>query len=239
MKKWGLVCLLWLALVLTACEKNEKIIANENTISEIGEVSMDSVDLVLDAQELSDQLSAKELDKVSNTQNLGLTKEQTDQLYEQQYQEYYDTAVDKMLDTLVKAETLCNLTLSVWHDSIWKVENKETEAYTKNEKGVFFDDFNDALYKLNNSDEVKSMVEDVQKNDMEIEELVKLIKNPPDKFRGNMLDAFANYYTEYKSFVILTLDYNESYNSFSEKFNRAEEDSINAYRKVMFYTSSN
>ena len=35
-----------------------------------------------------------------------------------------------------------------------------------------------------------------------------------------MLDAFANYYTEYKSFVILTLDYNESYNSFAEKFNK-------------------
>lgn len=238
MKKQILVCLLCLAVVLTSCGKNEKIIAAEKAISEIGEVSLESIDLVLHAQELCDQLSEKDLEKVSNFQNLVFAKEQIAQLYEQQYQECYNTTVDKMLDTLAKAETVCNLTLSVWHDSIWKVENKETEAYTKNEKGVYFDDFNDALDKLNNSDEYKNMIADIQKSDMEIKELVEFIKNPPDRFKGNMLDAFVNYYTTYQSFIQLTLNYNESYSSFSDKFIRADEDSIDAYRKATFYTSS-
>ena len=54
-----------------------------------------------------------------------------------------------------------------------------------------------------------------------------------------MLDAYVNYYAEYQEFIQLALNYNESYNSFTEKFSKLEETSIDAYRKAAFYMSSN
>ena len=65
----------------------------------------------------------------------------------------------------------------------------------------------------------------------------EIIKNPTDKFKGNMMDAYVNYYTEYQAFIQLALNNNESYNSFTEKFDKIEETSIDAYRKAAFYMS--
>ena len=54
-----------------------------------------------------------------------------------------------------------------------------------------------------------------------------------------MQDAFVNYYAEYQSFIELALYYNESYNSFSEKFDQIDQASVAAYRKAAFYISTN
>lgn len=77
---------------------------------------------------------------------------------EQQYQECYDSTVYKMSETIVIAEEMCNLTLSVWHNSIYKIEDEETDVYTRNKKGVYFEDFNEALNNLVNSDEYQNMI---------------------------------------------------------------------------------
>lgn len=161
-----------LLLCLTACGKSKDVLAVESAISNIGEVTLNSADSIIAAQKLFEGLGESDRKSVSNYQELVNAVDKYTHFEEEYYQECYDEAVFKMLDTLVIAE-----------------------------------------------------------------ELVSIIKMPPDKFKGNMLDAFVNYYAEYQSFIQFVLYYNESYNSFSEKFDSFEKTSIEAYRKAAFYTS--
>ena len=160
-------------------------------------------------------------------------------LEEQKYQSVYDDLVSKMLASSIIAEELCNDTVSVWHNSIYKINSADTDLYTLNNKGAFFEDFNDALDSFSSSDEYKRKVYEIQKNNNYINELLHVIKNPPEKYKGNMLDAFVDFYSSYQSFIQLTLNFNESYNSFTEKFGKIDESVIEAYRKAAFYMSGN
>lgn len=239
MKKRITVVSIYIALLLslTACGRSKDVLAVEGAISDIGVVTLDSADSIKYAQEMFDRLPESDRQDVSNYQELVNATETLSQMEEAYYQECYDLAVDKMLDNLVIAEELCNLTLAVWHNSIWQVDSDDTNPYTKDENGEFFDDFNDALYNLCNSTDYQSMREEILSNDAELNNYLDIIKMPPEKFKGNMLDAFINYYAEYQSFIEFALNYNESYNSFSEKFDQIDETSIEAYRKAAFYTS--
>ena len=226
-----------LLLSLSACGKSDSVLAAEKAISEIGTVSLESADAILHAQEICDQLSESERAKVSNLQKLDDAKEQLNTQYEVFYQNTYDELVSMMLDTLVIAENICNDTVNIWHNSIWKVESEESNPYTKDSDGAFFEDFNDALYAYEISTRYSDYVSQIRENDAYIKEMNEIIKNPTDKFKGNMMDAYVNYYTEYLAFIQLALNNNESYNSFTEKFDKIEETSIDAYRKAAFYMS--
>lgn len=241
MKKHIIMVIVLISLLqsFTACGKSKEVLAVESAISEIGIVTLDSADSIKTAQEMVERLSESERQSVSNYQELMNAIETLSQLEEAHYQECYDLAVSKMLDNLVIAEELCNLTLDVWHNAIWQVDSNATNPYTKDENGVFFDDFNDALNSLCNSSEYQSKVKEIYSNDYELKKLLDIIKLPPEKFKGNMQDAFVNYYAEYQSFIELALYYNESYNSFSEKFDQIDQASVAAYRKAAFYISTN
>lgn len=213
------------------------IVLAEEAISKIGVVTLDSSNVISNARKTCDQLTAKELEKVSNLSILVDAEERYTMLFEEYYLGVYDTQIMKMLDSACIAEELCNITLAVWHDSIWKKDNKNTKAYTKNEKGKFYEDFNDALYALNNSDEYKDKVKQILEFDNDIEKMNEVIKNPPEKYKGNMLDAYIDYYLQYQEYIDFTLYYNETYNSFCERFDQLEKKSIEAYRKANFYVS--
>lgn len=234
----AIIISLCLVISLSACGKSDSVLAAEKAISEIGEVSLESADVILHAQEICDQLSEKERAKVSNLQKLDDAKEQLILQYEDFYQNTYDVLVSTMLDTLVIAENVCNDTVNIWHNSIWKVESEETNPYTKDADGTFYEDFNDALYAYEISTKYSDYVSQIRENDAYIKEMNEIIKNPTDKFKENMIDAYVNYYTEYQAFIQLALNNNESYNSFTEKFDKLEETSIDAYRKAAFYMSA-
>ena len=85
-KSFPLIISLCLVISLSACGKSDSVLAAEKAISEIGEVSLDSADAILHAQEICDQLSEKERDKVSNLQELDDAKEQLKLQYEELYQ---------------------------------------------------------------------------------------------------------------------------------------------------------
>lgn len=116
----AIIISLCLVISLSACGKSDSVLAAEKAISEIGEVSLESADVILHAQEICDQLSEKERAKVSNLQKLDDAKEQLILQYEDFYKNTYDVLVSTMLDTLVIAENVCNDTVNIWHNSIWK-----------------------------------------------------------------------------------------------------------------------
>ncbi len=63
------------------------------------------------------------------------------------YQQAYNSLAYDMYDSAVIAEDCGNLIVSVWGNAIWNERDAKTDKYTM-EKGVFVDDFNDALDKL-------------------------------------------------------------------------------------------
>lgn len=218
-------------------EQRERVDEVEAAISGIGEVTLDSAEAITRAYELYDALSGEEQKMVSNLSELAEAAVRFSQQREQIYQEAYDEAVSTMLDTLVIAENICNETASVWHNSIWKIDSEETDPFTKDASGAFYEKFDDALNAFYDSDEYLDMAYEMWENDDYISLLLIVIKDPPKKFSGGMLDAFADYYAEYQAFLALAEENSESYKSFTEKFDAVEETSISAYRKAAFYMS--
>lgn len=231
------IMMITLTFVLTACGKSDEVLAVEHAISDIGTVTLHSTDSINNAQTMYNQLMESERKKVSNYQDLVDAIATLSQMEEAYYQDCYDVAVSKMLDTLILAEEICNTTQSIWHNSIWQIDDENTNQYTKDPAGVFYSDFNDALINFYRSNEYQDKADMIKSNAADIERLIETLKEPPEKFKGNMLDAIVSYYVEYQKFIDLALYPNESLNSFSEKFEQIDQTSIDAYRKAAFYTS--
>lgn len=150
--------------------------------------------------------------------------------------EYYSNLVDAtytILDGCVDAEKAGNLISKVWYNSIYKEHDPETDKYTM-ENGVFFEDFNDALYKLDNDPDFIALCDKISSNQYEVIDLMRKLNEPPKKYA----DAYAvikDYYSEYIKFTNLILYYSESYNSFTEKFSTYDDSTLYLYKQMLIY----
>ena len=66
------------------------------------------------------------------------------------YKDNLKITLSKILNSSAKAEKICKLTMKVWHNSIYKEHDTETDAFTMENGSYFYDDFNDALKNLYN-----------------------------------------------------------------------------------------
>lgn len=156
---------------------------------------------------------------------------------EQYYQETYDEVVYQMLDNSSQAETLLNKHLSVWYNSIWNVEDINTDEWTKDGNGYFYDDFNDALEEFYDSDYYKTNLQSIYDKDYEIDLLMKDLQNPPKKY-SKAYDELVKYYGLYKSFVNLELNPSSySYNTLSELFSKVDDETLNQFYVVKAFTT--
>lgn len=150
--------------------------------------------------------------------------------------EYYSNLVDAtytILDGCVDAEKAGNLISKVWYNSIYEEHDPETDKYTM-ENGVFFEDFNDALYKLDNDPDFIALCDKISSNQYEVIDLMRKLNEPPKKYA----DAYAvikDYYSEYIKFTNLILYYSESYNSFTEKFSTYDDSTAYLYKQMLIY----
>lgn len=246
-KRIRLLCFsILIVLLLSSCGKSEDVIAVEKMIDGIGEVSLANAENINQVIIAYSELSDEEKAKVSNYQVLYDDSVQLQKIvdeeqkrkaleeWEESYKQLYTETVHKMLDTLVIEEKLCNLIQSVWHNCIYKLNDETTDYYTKDSNGKFFEDFNDALQKLWDSDISSEYVTKINKNDSEIVEASKALNDPPEKYKGSMLDTFLDYYVEYKKFLALPYS-QESLTSFKEKFDSVDNSSIEAYTRAQVF----
>lgn len=150
--------------------------------------------------------------------------------------EYYSNLVDAtytILDGCVDAENAGNMISKVWYNSIYEEHDPETDKYTM-ENGVFFEDFNDALHKLDNDPDFIALCDKISSNQYEVIDLMRKLNEPPKKYA----DAYAvikDYYSEYIKFTNLILYYSESYNSFTEKFSTYNNSTYHLYKQMLIY----
>lgn len=127
----------------------------------------------------------------------------------------------------------------IWNNSINKKSDEKTDNYTKNEKGVFYDDFNDALAKYYDSDEYKEIVDKITEKNNYIYELTNRLQNPPKKYNRayEELVTFYGYYVKFMNMAIGGGTYGMNYNEFSDEFEQISRDIVTEFLKIRMFTS--
>lgn len=138
-----------------------------------------------------------------------------------------------MLDGAAKAENTGNLTKRVWSNAIYSKRDESTDKYTM-ENGKFVDDFNDALGNLFEDEEFRKAISEIQDNQNDVTELMKILKKPPKKYEESY-SVLKEYYDNYIKLTNLAINPTGSLNSFSDDFNIYDTETVNSYQKMKLY----
>ncbi len=150
-----------------------------------------------------------------------------------QYYKNLEKVALKMLDGAAVAEESGNLTKSVWYNTIYQEDDEETDKYTK-KNGRFFEDFNDALSALFESEEFQDKKSEILDNQEEVNKIMKKIVSPPEECKEAHA-ALKTYYDCYLEFTDLVVNPSGSLNTFSDRFDALDTATVNAYKKIKLY----
>lgn len=131
------------------------------------------------------------------------------------------------------AESLCNLTLRVWGNSIYEKQDSETDKFTRkdNGKGVFYDDFNDALFQLYLDDDTSKTRKSIEDNQETVKKLIKELQIVPEGL-DKCYDTVSDLYDAYKTLTELAVNPSGNYSGYSSNKSTAVSDFISAYEKL-------
>lgn len=148
------------------------------------------------------------------------------------YNEYIDN-LTKTRDLMgyggVEAEELCNLTIKVWNNAIFKVYSDETDKFTH--PGYDFKNFNDAIELFNNdAATIKSKIT-INNYTKQVQEKMIELENPP-KGLEKCHDAFVEFYVSYESAVSFSQSPSGSLSSYRDSKKSKFEKVANDYTKL-------
>ena len=149
------------------------------------------------------------------------------------YQQAYNSLAYDMYDSAVIAEDCGNLIVSVWGNAIWNERDAKTDKYTM-EKGIFVDDFNDALDKLYSDEDFSKKVDDLYEKQQDVRQRMKDMTKYPKGF-DKAYTSLESAYHSYISFTDLIIKCSGSYNSFSEDFGKLDSELSEKYGALDLY----
>ncbi len=137
-----------------------------------------------------------------------------------QYKEKLESAYDYMTYSALKAENYASLQSKVWRNCIYEQSSTETDKYTKDEKGKFYDDFNDALSSFYSGEIITYM--SVDTNVSAVNDLMSELKDCPEKYEDEYKALKELYvaYSELTDLVVGSSTY--SWTTFSEALESAK-----------------
>lgn len=140
----------------------------------------------------------------------------------EEYEDSLEETYELMITGAEKAEDYCSLKSKVWRNCIYENDDYETNKYTKDSYGWFYDDFNDALWAF---EEGESLVYNaISDNKTEVDELIDDLKDYPDELEDEY-KAIKELYVAYSEMVDLAIgDSTYSWNTFSEALENAKSD---------------
>lgn len=152
--------------------------------------------------------------------------------------EYYLKMEDvtyKIFDGCSYTETALSQFDQVWRNSISQKQDPKTDKYTM-KNGVFFDDFNDALYNLYADPNFLELCNNIVSNQYEIIYLMKDLKNPPKKYE----DAYAVLNKLYDSYINFSNSavkptVGEDYETFFERTSTYQNSWYSLYQQMLMY----
>jgi hypothetical protein len=136
-----------------------------------------------------------------------------------------------MLTGGAKAEELNNLTAKVWRNSIYEESDPETDEFTKDSRGIFYDDFNDALSSLYFDNSTQESISEIEKNQELVQLMMKDLQNPPDDLE-NCYETVTDLYTAYRSLTDLAINPSGSLQSFSEAKNEKVDTFLDLFKRL-------
>ncbi len=157
-----------------------------------------------------------------------------DQKISEQYKANLVEAVQLMWSGAAKSEECLNLTLQVWHNSIYKSDDEETNKYTKTSSGSFYDDFNDSLKALFADQEFSDKLSEISENQSQVVKVMAKLQNPPEDWK-KAYDELEDLYDIYVEFTAMALNPNGSYNSVSEDFTDLDNKIVKSLNKILVY----
>lgn len=149
-----------------------------------------------------------------------------------QFANLYNT----MAEGASKAETANILILDVWKNSIWKIDDAETDKFTKESggSGQFYEDFNDALASLYGDQDFIDDLADIYSLQNEAETLIKDLAKHPKAFDGEYSD-FKDCYNLFVKFTNMSLTGEGSLNSFTDNHNELDEEIADKLKELDIY----
>ena len=139
-----------------------------------------------------------------------------------------------MIEGASEAETACNKIVAVWNNAIWSTQDIETDKYTTDEGGIFYEDFNDALNNLFSDDDFLDDLQDINDNLEDVNGMMRELQNPP-KGCEQLHDAFMDFYDEYYELMNCALDPTGSLETYSDDFVEADEKCVKYFEKLKVY----
>ncbi len=140
------------------------------------------------------------------------------------YSEKLKNAYLEMVSGAAEAENAATLIHSVWYNSVFQIDDTETNQYTRqsNGEGPFYSDFNEALSLLFEDESFKADMASLSDSEIKVTQLMKELSNPPQKYTESFT-ALKDLYGAYMSLLSLALNPNGSLQTFTEDFNAADK----------------
>lgn len=171
--------------------------------------------------------------KVYSDNKMAKAEQEKYEQYIAEYNEYIanlETIRILMLSGGSDAESLCNLTLRVWYNSMYEERDDETDKYTR-PKGRFVDDFNEALMNLFLDSNTMDTVSSIEENQESVKNLMRDLQNPPEEL-DNCYETLSDLYESYQALTDLAISPSGNYSSFSENKTNAVSSFMSAYEKL-------
>ena len=151
----------------------------------------------------------------------------------QNYMDSVQNCGAKMNQGMNQAVDAYNITVSVWHNAIFGTDDPDTDRFTKDENGEFYD-FNDALHKVYADESFNKRLNLLYTNREDVEDMMRELNNPPngcEQIHNDILDV----YQKYDILVDAVLNPQGSYDSYTEKFHETKEDGYERLKRLSMY----
>lgn len=151
-------------------------------------------------------------------------------LSRQKYIENLGEARTTMLYGAAEAESVCNLTKSVWYNTIHEKKDSETDKYTMT-RSKFNDDFNTSLSSLYSDQNIKYKIDTIKDNQDKVSDIMMLLNNPPEDL-SSAYDTVQEMYDIYLKFTKLAISPSGSLNTYSTNFSEYDTNFMGCYDKL-------
>ena len=129
-----------------------------------------------------------------------------------------------MLSSARKCEKIGIQTCTVWYNWVNEIKDEETDKYTQRNGGsdLWYDNVDDVLGTLFGDYEFYKQVEDAEKANIELRNLVTKLNNPPNKYT-EAYKEFRKTYNLYLEFYRISTNPEGTYNDYSDAFTEADK----------------
>ncbi len=151
-----------------------------------------------------------------------------------EYEKNYAETMMLMAEGAAEAEETCNIIHDVWFNCIFKESDSATDEYTKDDRGRFHSDFNDALAELSGSSYYEEKVEKLLENQRSTYEIMRKMKEPPKGYE-DAYQALKELFDAYNDFVNMAVNPTGSLTTYTSDINEIDPKVFKLFEAAALY----